>query len=74
MKNGRIKRHRSNFKGGYHQKGSPSTIQEPDNRFFRRHGRDSELRFRTDVRKATIARKRANNPRLVSFHFLHHNL
>ena len=50
------------------------TMQEPDNRFFRRHGRSSELEFRTYARKADRWRRMQANPRLVRFHFLHHDL
>ena len=63
-------RKRFNLKGGY-QRGSVPTIQEPDNRYYRRHGRSSELAFRSGARKAAIERKLADNPRLVRFHFLH---
>lgn len=71
---GRMHKSRSNYKGGYRQRGSFPTVQEPDNRFYRRHGRFSELEFRTGARKAAIERKMAENPRLVRFNFLHHNL
>lgn len=71
---GKMHRSRSNFKSGYHQRGSYPATSEPDNRFYRRHGRFSELEVRTDSRKAAIARKQAENPRLVRFNFLHHNL
>lgn len=66
---------RSNYRGGYRKGGSGFSGPEPDNRFYRRHGRTfNELRIRTDTRKAAIARKMAENPRLVRFNFLHHNL
>ena len=71
---GKMHRSRSNFKGGYHQRGSYPATSEPDNRLYRRHGRFSELEVRTDSRKAAIERKQAENPRLVRFNFLHHNL
>ena len=67
-------RKRSNYKGGYHLGGSWPTMEEPNNRYFRRHGRYSELDFKRDARKAERNRKMANNPRLVRFHFLHHDL
>lgn len=71
---GKMHKSRSNYKGGYHQRGSFPTIKEPDNRFYRRHGRFSELVVRTDSRKAALKRKQDENPRLVRFNFLHHNL
>ena len=71
---GRMHKSRSNFKGGYHQRGSFPTISEPDSRYYRRHGRFSELEVRRDSRKVAIARKLAENPRLVRFNFLHHDL
>lgn len=71
---GKMHKSRSNFKGGYRQRGSFPTVQEPDNRFYRRHGRFSELEVRTDSRKAAMKRKQDENPRLVRFNFLHHNL
>lgn len=71
---GTMHRSRSNYKGGYHRGGSAAPYFEHDNRFYRRHGRYSELDLRRDTRKAAIDRKRAENPRLVRFNFLHHNL
>ena len=65
---------RSHYKGGYHLGGSWPTMNEPDSRYYRRHGKYSELRFRTEARKVAIKRKRENNPRLVRFNFLHHNI
>lgn len=62
-------RKRSHYKGGYHLGGSWPTMDEPDSRYYRRHGKYSELRTRTNIRKAAIARKRENNPRLVRFNF-----
>lgn len=58
----------------YNLNGSRPTMDEPNNRFYRRHGRFSELAFKRDVRKTERKRKKDNNPRLVYFHFLHHNL
>ena len=71
---GKMSKSRSNYRGGFHKGGSGTPYWEPDNRFYRRHGRFSELEVRTDSRKAAIARKRTENPRLVRFNFLHHNL
>lgn len=71
---GTMHRSRSNYKGGYRRGGSATPYFEPDNRFYRRHGGYSELDLRRDTRKAAIDRKRAENPRLVRFNFLHHNL
>lgn len=67
-------RKRSHYKGGYHLGGTWPTMHEPNNRFFRRHGRFSELAFKRDARKNERQRKLDENPRLVRFHFLHHNL
>ena len=72
---GTMRKSRSNYRGGYHKGGSSSPYWEPDNRYYRRHGRlFNELRLRTDSRKAAIDRKLAECPRLVRFHFLHHDL
>ena len=62
------------FIGRKKQSGFMASMQEPDNRFYRRHGRYSELEFRSSARKIERNRKLAENPRLVRFHFLHHNL
>lgn len=56
------------------QRGSAPTMEEPSSRRYRRHGRYSELEFRTYARKSDRARKMEANPRLVRFHFLHHDL
>lgn len=71
---GKMHKSRSNFKGGYRKGSAGAPFWEPDSRFYRRHGRFSELRVRTDSRKAALARKQAENQRLVRFNFLHHNL
>lgn len=71
---GKMHKTRSNFKGGYRKGGNSAPNWEPDNRFYRRHGRFSELEVRADSRKAALKRKQDENPRLVRFNFLHHNL
>lgn len=58
----------------YNSRGAAPTMEEPTSRYYRRHGKYSELEFRTGARKAERDRKRANNPRLVYWHFLHHDL
>lgn len=65
---------RSNYRGGYRKGGSGFSGPEPDNRFYRRHGIFGELKMRTGAKKAKFDRKKAENPRLVRFNFLHHNL
>lgn len=71
---GKMHKSRSNYRGGYHQRGSMPTMQEPDNRFYRRHGKFGDLKARTRMRKAEVREKLAANPRLVRFRFLHHDL
>lgn len=71
---GKMHRSRSNYKGGYHLGGTWPTMTEPNNRFFRRHGRFSELAFKRDARKNERRIKLESNKRLVHFHFLHHDL
>ena len=70
---GKMRSSRSNYRSGYRKSGM-TPDQEPNNRFWRRHGRFSELKLRTDIRKTEMRRKKDENPRLVRFNFLHHNL
>lgn len=68
---------RSNYRSGYRHEGT--SLSTADNRFGRRHGPYSELRVRTDTRKAHLMRKgedyrERTGKRPIRFNFLHHSL